>query len=535
MQTLFYGGTIVTMCHEGEFAEAILIEDGKIVFVGDEQEARIRMTEPVAQVCLEGHTVLPAFIDSHSHLCQTAQYEAFVSLRDCQDFEDMATVLKAYLQAHADQTVVIATGYDHNFLKEGTHPTKAFLDEISPNVPLLLLHASGHCAVANTAMLLLAGIQENTPAPDGGKYGRDKAGKLNGYIEEIPALAPVMMRAYRDITIDFEAQLQAAQSLYLKHGITTVQEGALSQEGFAQLYTAAQRDILQVDVVAYVMTEEVRQTRDRFPQCVGQYHHRVKLGGAKMVLDGSPQARSAWLKRPYQGEEDYKGYPAHDDDFVRQAVSQSLQEKIQLLAHCNGDAAAEQYLCALQAAGAPELFSTLRPVMIHCQCVEDSQLDRMAALSVIPSFFVAHTYYWGDIHYKNLGEARASRISPLASAVSRGLPLTLHQDTPIVPPDMLHTVWCAVNRRTREGKILGVAQRISVYEALQAITVNAAYSYHEESCKGTLAAGKLADLVILDRNPFEVPVEELASIRVLETIKEGITVFQESEKSVPTA
>lgn len=167
----------------------------------------------------------------------------------------------------------------------------------------------------------------------------------------------------------------------------------------------------------------------------------------------------------------------------------------------------------------------LRPVMIHCQTVRDDQLDRMPALGMIPSIFVAHTYFWGDVHLKNLGPVRGARISPARSALERGLVYNFHQDTPVTKPDMMLTVWCAVNRRTRSGSPIGPEQAIGVYDALKGVTVNAAYAYGEEDAKGTLEEGKLADLVVLEANPLAADPAVLKDIAVAATYKEGVCLY----------
>lgn len=205
----------------------------------------------------------------------------------------------------------------------------------------------------------------------------------------------------------------------------------------------------------------------------------------------------------------------------------AISREKQLLTHCNGDAASEQLLrCYTKVK--EELGSTaeLRPVMVHCQTVRPDQLDRMAPLGMIGSFFVVHTYYWGDVHIRNFGERRGKMISPMRAAIDRGVVYTMHQDTPVVPPDMLLTIWAAVNRISKNGTEMGADQRISVWEALRGVTINAAYQYFEEKEKGSIEPGKRADLVILDRNPLAVPAMELKNIKVLETIKDGRAVYR---------
>ena len=208
------------------------------------------------------------------------------------------------------------------------------------------------------------------------------------------------------------------------------------------------------------------------------------------------------------------------DEQVLSAVRHAAEEGMQLLAHCNGDAACAQLLrCVKQAEGEGIDAAALRPVMIHAQLLGRDQMEAVRRTGILPSFFVAHVYHWGDVHIRNFGMERARFISPAASALRLGIPFTFHQDTPVLPPDMMETVWCAVNRRTRDGALLD-GEAVDVWEALRAVTVNGAYQYFEEDRKGTIAPGKSADFTVLDRNPLAVEPMGLREIRVLATIKE---------------
>ena len=180
------------------------------------------------------------------------------------------------------------------------------------------------------------------------------------------------------------------------------------------------------------------------------------------------------------------------------------------------------YKAAAQKLGEP---ADGRPVMIHCQLTRGDQLAEMAKLGMVASIYVAHTYYWGDVHLKNFGEERGGHVSPAGSAIRNHVVYTFHQDTPVLLPDMITTLWCAVNRVTRAGVPLAEEEKVSVYDALKGITCNAAYQYFEEDRKGSLKEGKLADLVILDQNPLEIDPKDLRSIQVLSTIKEGEPIY----------
>lgn len=530
MKTIYYDGDIITMTGAKDSCEALVTEDKKILYTGTLKQAQALYGKEAQERDLKGHTLMPAFIDAHSHFAQTAQSIKMCDLSDTESFEDIVTELKNYLEKNQidENGMIFATGYDHNFLAEQKHPDKTVLDEVSKTVPIYISHASGHMGVANSALLKLAEITTETKDPEGGRFGRDKSGEPNGYVEETPALMQVLAAAMPRMKMDMVKQMKAAQQLYLKYGITTVQEGAAMAQTMQGLTAFAASGGLELDVVAYILKEDYEKTVKEYADYNGKYKNRVKIGGVKVILDGSPQGKSAWLSKPYEGEENYCGYPTHDDAYVTKAAKDAVRGGYQILAHCNGDAASEQFIQSYQAA-LKEMGTAdgdYRPVMIHCQTVRDDQLDRMAQLKMIPSIFIGHTYYWGDIHLKNLGVVRGARISPVKSALERGLIYNFHQDTPVTKPDMLHSVWCAVNRVTRKGQPIGQEQCINVYEALQAVTINSAYAYKEEDQKGTLEAGKMADMVILDANPLKADKKCIKDIVVLETIKEGKTVYK---------
>ena len=223
---------------------------------------------------------------------------------------------------------------------------------------------------------------------------------------------------------------------------------------------------------------------------------------------------------------DYCGYPWLKDEQVLSYIKTAINENQQLLAHCNGDAASEQYLNAYEKAlKETNASKDLRPVMIHCQTVRNDQLKRMADLDMIASIFVGHVYYWGDIHIKNFGPERGNHISPVRDALDYGISVNFHQDTPVTKPDMLHSVWCAVNRISRSGKVIGEDQKVSVYEALKAVTINAAYEYFEEDSKGSIKTGKRADLVVLNQSPLKVEPNAIKDIKVIQTIKDGKLIY----------
>lgn len=531
MQILFFGGPIITMEEEKDHPEAVLIEDGKIKKVGSLKQLELAANKHVVRRDLKGKCLMPAFIDAHGHITMNGQMSVCADVSECGSFEEIADNVSHYIKEHniGPQNAVLGFGYDHNFLKEKQHPDKAVLDKISNVIPIMLLHVSGHLACVNSVALEMAGITENTANPSGGVIGRIEGTNIpNGYLEEAGMTMVQQIMAKR-IKINPIKVMNDMQQIYIENGITTVQDGAATEQSIKMLKILAGLHRLKVDVVVYpLMNENVRDIFVKNKKRDNCYKNHLKLGGYKIILDGSPQGRSAWMSEPYLGgETDYCGYPWMKDEKTEKYVQQAIEDRKQILAHCNGDAASEQFLNAYEkGVKTCRPAKDLRPVMIHCQTVRNDQLDRMAKLHMIASVFVGHVFYWGDIHIKNLGEARGNHISPVKDALQRNITVNFHQDTPVTKPKMLHSVWCAVNRISREGNSIGKEQKVSVYEALKAVTINGAYEYFEEQSKGSIKEGKRADLVILDQSPLIVDVMKIKDIQVMETIKDGKTIYK---------
>lgn len=533
MEQLFYHGNIITMESPDDHPEAVLVRDGRILAVGDLAALRQETTKSCQEINLQGKTLMPSFIDGHGHFSLTMRYTHMADLSSATCFSDIIKILKTFLNKRNlnETTPLFGYSYDHNFLQEQRHPTKDILDQVSTTIPIVIWHTTIHMAVVNSKALEVLNITTHTPNPQGGIIGHYPNSHIpNGYLEEMAINPLYTMQA--QLPMNPVQQVKEAQELYLRYGITTVQDGEVDYATVDFCRQLAEQGLLYLDVVAYLSFHSglgpgnaMQQHKD----CIGQYQHHYKIGGYKILLDGSPQCKSAWMRTPYENSDDFCGYPWLNNETLETYLRTALLEKQQILAHCNGDAAAEQYLTCYEKVWRefPELIDCdLRPTMIHCQTVQDDQLDRMKVIRMIPSFFVAHVNYWGDIHLKNLGPQRGQRISPVRSALERDLIYNFHTDTPVVKPDIFHTIWAAVNRKTMQGVICGAEQKISVYQALQAVTCNAAYAYFEEDSKGSIRVGKRADLIIIDKNPLTVDPMTLNQIQVLATYKDGQLLYQ---------
>lgn len=291
---------------------------------------------------------------------------------------------------------------------------------------------------------------------------------------------------------------------------------------------------LDVDVAAYPVLLASKELMDK-QGTSDSYSGHFRIAGIKITQDGSPQGKTAYLSHPYKvpppGQpKTYRGYPGMPrQSQLDSLVDYAFSKNWQVLMHCNGDAAGDMMIQSVRYASTKLGMADRRPVMIHAQTARYDQLDSMKQLGIIPSFFSMHTFYWGDWHRdETLGQERAFRISPAQTAYRKGLIFTEHHDAPVGLPSSIMILHTAVNRTSRTNSVIGEAEKLTPYQALLSLTRYSAYQYFEEKNKGTLTAGKLADLVILDRNPMKVDPKDIIRINVMETIKEGRTVFKRS-------
>ena len=539
METLYYNGTILTMNEHYDFSSpvsALLTREGKIASFGTLEA--LKAMAPEAQLFdLEGKTMLPGFIDAHSHITnQLNTYPSVAPETGILDTKSLILRLKEQFKTLGQNAgdYFIAVGYDEAYYPNQESPTRHDLNQVSETIPIIVYHKSLHLAVANDEAMRRQNITKNTPNPHSGIIQREADGSPNGIFEEkaLDLLGDFLFGLVGEIE-DLLPAFYQTQVYYASFGITTAQDGASSRAYLKLLEAAQKADKLILDVYAYPLLDGESEALPKTASAKQHYHNHLKIVGGKIVADGSPQAKTAWLSEPYfippHGEnKDYRGYPLYSDEEMVAFMVPLIQREQQIICHCNGDAMADQFIrtykLALEKTGCQK---NLRPVMIHAQTVREDQLDGMAKLGMIASFFHDHVYYWGEHHrHSSLGETRARRISPLKSALDRGILFTLHQDTPIVAPNMILTLHTAVNRRTHLGNPLGEAFTIPIYEALKAITINASYQAFDETIKGSLEVGKLADFVILSDNPLTIPKEAIQSIKVLKTIKEDKIIYE---------
>jgi predicted amidohydrolase YtcJ len=537
-ERIIRGGPIVTVNPAQPAAAAVAIAGGKIVAVGTEAEVMAWKGPGTVVTDLGGKTLVPGFVDGHSHFwslvdVQTQALCASPPAGTCRSVADVIASLKKIQERRrlGPGKFVIGFGYDPELLAEKRPPTRQELDAAFPDNPVLLVHVSGHGAMLNSKALATYGITAATPTPPGGVIGREAGSQApNGLLFET-AFLPIFAKVPGPDDDECLDLLKSGQELYLREGITTAQEGATMKHQLDLLRIFADRGLLKLDVVSLPFITEIDAVfGGRPPRNEPEYKNRLRIGGVKIVADGSPQGRTACFTKPYltdgpAGQKNWRGELSFPQATLNGWVQKVYDGGATLFTHCNGDAAIDALLEAHRAASGNDPARPRGTVGVHSQFIRRDQLEKYAAWKITPSFFTIHCFYFGDTHVANRGPEQAAFISPMKSARGLGIRPANHTDFNVAPLDQMFTIHTAVNRTTRSGATLGPDERVGPLEALEAITIDGARMYGEEARKGSIEPGKLADLVVLSGNPLTVPAAAIKEIRVEETIKEGRTVW----------
>ncbi len=535
--TAFFNGPILTMNDDQPSAEALLVRDGMIEAVGTREEVEAIVDAETERVDLRGQALLPGFIDPHSHLMFAVQFQAWANVAgppqgSVTTVEDIVAELKRF-QVSAEIAPgewILGSGYSELALPGRKHVTVDDLDPHFPDNPVLLLHYSGHGCVLNTVGLQRFGVTADTPTPDGGVIGR-KAGTNtpNGYLFDT-AYIPIVAAMPRPSDERTAEALKRALANYASSGVTTAQEGATSLEDLRMLQRAAEDGRLVIDVNSLPVFMDFQTTLNDQSIPWNRNQNGLRCAGIKLLCDGSPQSLTGFFTEPYlvpgpAGESGWTGEPLIPQETVDQVTKACYAKGVRTFTHANGDAAIDMLITAQRNCEPDGKAAGRRPVAIHSQFIREDQLDTFVELGIVPSFFTNHAYYFSDSHQKKLGDKRTDFLSPMRSAIDRGLIPTNHSDAVVTPLDPMFTVWTAVARQAKDGRIVGEEERITVLEALKAITVWAAYEHGEEDSKGQLQPGFKADLVVLDRDPLETETASLPDIKATSTYKNGKLIY----------
>ena len=534
---IFIGDNIITM--DDNVASAVAVIGDRISAVGSREEILAMRGETTQFVDLGARALLPGFIDAHGHFGGVATYSALLDLSSppvgaMENIDDIVAAIRNWIEVNNVPAgdLVYGVGYDDSLLVELRHPNRDDLDRASTTHPIVIRHVSGHLSSANSLALANYNIGVDTENPAGGIVRRRLGtNEPDGVMEETAMGLLPGTGVLVDEELGWRLRREAAD-IYASFGITTIQESNVSTSYVEALKQQALEEPFAVDIVTYIMGNPLSDEELELVSHDSDYSGGVKIGGVKFTLDGSPQGRTAWMSQPYNAgppgvDADYVAYPSYDPDAYRQRVDRLLERGVPVLAHANGDEAIELMIDGIEESLSGEEMPDHRSVIIHAQLIREDQLDRVKQLGIVPSYYAAHPFFWGDWHRLSFGDDRASFISPVKATIERDIPFTVHNDSPIVPPDIMRLVSITVNRLTRSGYVLGPDQRASVLEALYSVTQGAAYQYFEEDEKGSITVGKRADFVVLESNPLIIDPLQLENVGVVETFARGKSVYKQ--------
>lgn len=551
--TLYVNGHFLTLNPDFPEADAMLVERGKITAIGTRVQLEADLPAKIRTVDLEGKTVMPGFIDPHTHFALSLFLHNLLDLsgfRHRSDAEVWAFFAEAVKSTPKGEWIV-GKGIDPVMIDDLTMPSLQLLDSLAPEHPVLLFSQSLHSYWANSLAFERVGITAETPDPtEKSYYEKDAEGNLTGLIVEQAAILPIFDLLKEEVLTP-DAMAKAAVEVgkeYARNGNTTIVSAGLTITDSKPLLLLEHLFGQQPNFIGNLAVLLGKlPARSPMPRHFVYMRHDMShllpeegpsdndfygIIGIKHWYDGSPYIGSMYLDEPYldtpfareKGDivPGQKGEALIDAVDFREFIRTNTEKGWQIAIHAQGDAATHETLDAFEEVGKDLDFSALRHRLEHCLLLDGAKQDRMLAMNMSPSFHINHLYYYGDALKDGLlGEERVGRMLPLRTYSEAGIPFSLHADQPMFPSEPFRLIQTAVERKSRLGTAIGPDQRISLMEAIKSMTVYAAWQIHREDELGSLEPGKYADFIILDKDPFQTPVGELQDISVLATYVSG--------------
>jgi predicted amidohydrolase YtcJ len=534
---IFFGGDILTMNDNQPVVEAIAVEDGWITAIGTEENIIKLRTWRTKIVNLQGKTLMPGLIEAHCHPIATAVLSQVVNISGFtynSRAEIMATISAAVEKASPGKWV-LAFGWDPVLVKDLRNPTLAELDSISTEVPIFILTQMMHQAFVNNAVYKTAKITRNTPdPPGGGSFLKDVDGNLNGVIYEFSALQKILKKMPKTPQGTAELLLNLQYAQYAKAGYTTIAAlGPVNIAGYPLNFMASLSQNANVPVRSFVYPLKKQLDRSAWPSGYGNDHFRIK--GVKLYMDGSPYTGGAAFAEPYLNTEvtlkrmklqsNHRGKVNYSEASLLQTLTKYHNAGYQIAIHAQGEIAIQMILNAFTEIMENYPRPDHRHRLEHNALITKNQIIQAQKLGLTLSFFMDHVYYYGEQLPQIVGPDRAARFMPLGSAFAVGHRASIHTDNPATPVDPFRVISTAVTRKTKDrGDILGPTERVTINDALKAVTINAAWQLFEDDQRGSITVGKAADFVLLSHNPLRIQPENIKNISALCTWIDGIKI-----------
>lgn len=539
--TLFTGGPIITMDTNQPRAEAIATLGRHIVAVGELGHCRAALQQTSSataqQINLDGRALLPGFVDPHCHPVMFGQMLAWTSVTPAEvnNIDDIVTRMTAAASRAKLDTPVRGYGYEHRNLSEGRHPSRYDLDRVATDREVYVMNASGHGGVVNSFTLSKYGIDRGTPDPAGGQIERDQDGEPTGALwdaacDRLTGSNGVKVGHHGpNFHIDEPAHvmrehLNRAQERFLAVGVTSVADAQVSRREMETYLSAHADAALRIRVNAYVLSSLLDELLSLgLTRPLGDDYFR--FAGLKCYADGTLGGWTAYFPEGYAADPCRHGVLYHDPAEYSAIIQRAHAVGLQICTHAQSPTAIQLVLDAVEQAQRQTPRLDARHRIEHCGLPTIAQIQQMAVLGIHPVSQSQHHYNWGEGVLSAVGPEVGQRFNPLGEFVAAGVPITLSSDAPVAEPNPLQAVMAAVTRVTARGTTLGPPSlRITVEQALQAHTIAGARAMHREDQVGSLRPGKLADLVLLDADPTDVPTSKLTDVSVVDTYLAGAPV-----------
>lgn len=524
--------TVLTVDARDTVAQAVAVRAGRIVAVGRDDDVAGLIGSGTRVLDLAGKTVVPGFIDSHTHNVHVGEFR--YSLAQLNLAAELVPSIPELLALVSERAARARPGewiggrnYDPNGMRERRWPTRWELDRVAPDHPVMITIRGGHACVANSRALTLAGISRDTPDPPGGVIDRDPSGEPNGVLRDVTSIRAALPVA---TVAELKAGLAGLSDMYVRLGVTSVHDAGATPrpESYRAFREAVEEGLFKPR--AYLMVYHDFALANDLGLLTGFGDDRLRGGAVKLFADGSIQCFTCAFREPYVTR-DTRGWEGlrYTPEALTAAVTEAHRLGYQVAIHAQGDYGITVAVDAIEHAMRAFPRPDPRHRIEHTLCPTLEDLKRMQALGIVPNFFLFHPWFWGDQHIREfIGPERAARMVPARTAIDLGLEPCAHSDCPVCTPD--DPVWpsnplwgmaCAVARRTRSGVDLGPAERITAAEALRVYTINGARASFEEHVKGSIEPGKLPDLVVLGANPLTTKPWAIKDIPVEMTIIGG--------------
>ena len=530
---IFFDGHIITMHEEDPLNEAVAIHNGKISSIGKKDEIMKLRTWKIKVVDLRGRTLMPGFIEAHCHPIATAILSLVVDISgfNYNSRSKILNTIRVAVKKASPGEWILAFGWDPVLVPDLHKPTLSELDSISTDTPIFILTQMMHHAFVNSAVYKAAGITIETPNPTGGGvFQKDNQGNLNGIIYEFSALQYILDKMPKTPQGTAELLLNLQYTKYAKAGYTSI--SVLGPVNIAGNPLQFMENLSNNGSPVRSYVYPIKKQLDGSTYSNGYGNHFFKIKGVKLYMDGSPYTGGAAFSEPYLNtdltlnriglKKNHRGSINFTEDSLLTTLTYYHTNNYQIAIHAQGEIAIQGILDAFTKILYEYPRSNHRHRIEHNALITKEQIAQAKQLGLTLSFFIDHIYYYGDQLEYIVGSKRAERFMPIQSAISAEHHTTIHTDNPATPIDPFRAISTAVTRKTKNDKfILGKDERISAYDALKAITINAAWQLFEEQNRGSITIGKSADLVILSHNPLETINKEIKNINVISTWIDG--------------